>query len=242
MGYIFAFLPYIFQLLLIIHMIKRNKPFVWLWLIVFLPYIGGLVYFIMEVLPDLIHSQSVSNMGSAIDGRFHPNKKIEDLERLVKRQGTISNIVQLADAYSEAGNYEKAVELYKSCLQGPYEHDGEIQFKIVNSLFRAGNIPFAQEALKIFKEHNEISNQEQAIIEILVNQDFAKLQDIFDNTSNFEVGYNLVKHYLEIEDLDKAEAIVEEMKEIRIEYPMYKSGQNAIWFKLSKRLLSDAEK
>ena len=242
MGYIFAFLPYIFQLLLIIHMIKRNKPFVWLWLIVFLPYIGGLVYFIMEVLPELIHSQSVSNMGSAIDGRFHPNKKIEDLERLVKRQGTISNIVQLADAYSEAGNYEKAVELYKSCLQGPYEHDGEIQFKIVNSLFRAGNIPFAQEALRIFKEHNEISNQEQAIIEILVNQDFAKLQDIFDNTSNFEVGYNLVKHYLEIEDLDKAEAIVEEMKEIRTEYPMYKSGQNAIWFKLSKRLLSDAEK
>lgn len=242
MGYIFAFLPYIFQLLLIIHMIKRNKPFVWLWLIVFLPYIGGLVYFIMEVLPELIHSQSVSNMGSAIDGRFHPNKKIEDLERLVKRQGTISNIVQLADAYSEAGNYEKAVELYKSCLQGPYEHDGEIQFKIVNSLFRAGNIPFAQEALKVFKEHNEISNQEQAIIEILVNQDFAKLQDIFDNTSNFEVGYNLVKHYLEIEDLDKAEAIVEEMKEIRTEYPMYKSGQNATWFKLSKRLLSDAEK
>ena len=242
MGYIFAFLPYIFQLLLIIHMIKRNKPFVWLWLIVFLPYIGGLVYFIMEVLPELIHSQSVSNMGSAIDGRFHPNKKIEDLERLVKRQGTISNIVQLADAYSEAGNYEKAVELYKSCLQGPYEHDGEIQFKIVNSLFRAGNIPFAQEALKIFKEHNEISNQEQAIIEILVNQDFAKLQDIFDNTSNFEVGYNLVKHYIEIEELDKAEAIVEEMKEIRTEYPMYKSGQNATWFKLSKRLLSDAEK
>ena len=242
MGYILAFLPYIFQLLLIIHMIKRNKPFVWLWLIVFLPYIGGLVYFIMEVLPELIHSQSVSNMGSAIDGRFHPNKKIEDLERLVKRQGTISNIVQLADAYSEAGNYEKAVELYKSCLQGPYEHDGEIQFKIVNSLFRAGNIPFAQEALKVFKEHNEISNQEQAIIEILVNQDFAKLQDIFDNTSNFEVGYNLVKHYLEIEDLDKAEAIVEEMKEIRTEYPMYKSGQNATWFKLSKRLLSDAEK
>ena len=242
MGYIFAFLPYIFQLLLIIHMIKRNKPFVWLWLIVFLPYIGGIVYFIMEVLPELIHSQSVSNMGTALDGRFRPNRKIENLEHLVKRQGTISNIVQLADAYSEAGNYEKAVELYKSCLQGPYEHDGEIQFKIVNSLFRAGNIPFAQEALKIFKEHNEISNQEQAIIEILVNQDFAKLQDIFDNTSNFEVGYNLVKHYLEIEDLDKAEAIVEEMKEIRTEYPMYKSGQNATWFKLSKRLLSDAEK
>ncbi len=242
MGYIIAFLPYIFQLLLIIHMIKRNKPFVWLWLIVFLPYIGGLVYFIMEVLPELIHSQSVNNMGNAIDGKFHPNRKIEDLERLVKRQGTISNIVQLADAYSEAGNYEKAVELYKSCLQGPYEHDGEIQFKIVNSLFRAGNIPFAQEALRIFKEHNEISNQEQAIIEILVNQDFAKLQDIFDNTSNFEVGYNLVKHYIEIEDLDKAEAIVEEMKEIRNEYPMYKSGQNATWFRLSKRILSDAEK
>lgn len=238
MGYIFAFLPYIFQLLLIIHMIKRNKPFVWLWLIVFLPYIGGIVYFIMEVLPELIHSQSVSNMGTALDGRFRPNRKIENLEHLVKRQGTISNIVQLADAYSEAGNYEKAVELYKSCLQGPYEHDGEIQFKIVNSLFRAGNIPFAQEALKIFKEHNEISNQEQAIIEILVNQDFVKLQDIFDNTSNFEVGYNLVRHYIEIDDFEKAESVVEDMKEIRSEYPMYKSGQNARWFKLSKQLIS----
>ena len=70
-------------------MIKRNKPFVWLWLIVFLPYIGGIVYFIMEVLPELIHSQSVSNMGTALDGRFRPNRKIEHLEHLVKRQGTI---------------------------------------------------------------------------------------------------------------------------------------------------------
>ena len=85
-------------------------------------------------------------------------------------------------------------------------------------------------------------NQEQEIIEILINQDFGKLQDIFDNTANFEVGYNLVKHYTENHELDKAEKIVEEMKEIRDEYPMYKKGLNADWFKISKKILSDAEK
>ena len=95
----------------------------------FLPYIGGIVYFIMEVLPELIHSQSVSNMGTALDGRFRPNRKIENLE-------------------------------------------------------------------------------------------------------------HLVKHYIEIDDFEKAESVVEEMKEIRSEYPMYKSGQNTRWFKLSKQLIS----
>lgn len=242
MGYIILFLPYIFQLLLIIHMLKRNKPFVWLWLIVFLPYVGGIVYFIMEVLPELIHSQSVSNMGNVIDDKIHPNRKIEDLEHLVKRQSTISNIVKLADAYSESGSYEKAIDLYKSCLQGPYEHDGDIQFKIVNSLFRAGKIDQAQEELKRYKAYNAIINQEQEIIEILINQDFEKLQEIFDDTSNFEIGYNLVKHYTEIHNLDKAKKIVEEMKKIRDEYPMYKKGLNADWFKISKKILSDAEK
>lgn len=241
MAYILAFLPYVFQLLLIIHMIKRNKPFVWLWLIVFLPYIGGIVYFIMEVLPELLHSKSVNMMGSAIDGAMHPNKKIQELERLVKRQGTINNIIQLADAYTDAGNYLKAVDLYKSCLQGQYEHDREIQFKLINCFYKAGDLENAKEVLSQFKKYNEISNQEEAIIEILINEDYEKLQDIFDNTSNFEVGYNLVKHYIEIKNFEAANKVFDEMKEICKDYPMYRKGTNQALFKLTKKIISEAK-
>lgn len=238
MTYFLAFIPYVFQLLFIIHIIKNNKPFFWLWLLVFLPYIGGVAYFIIEILPDLSQSKSINKMGSAIDGAFHPNKKIQDLERLVKRQETISNIVQLADAYTDSGNYLKAIDLYKSCLHGQYENDGEIQFKLITCLYKAGDLENAKIVLQQFKKFNEISNQEEALIELLVNEDYEKLQDIFDNTSNFQVGYNLVKHYLEEKNFDSANKIYENMKDIRKDYPLYKRGINQTFFKLTKKIIS----
>ncbi|MBQ3800986.1 MAG: PLDc N-terminal domain-containing protein, partial [Treponema sp.] len=72
--YLVSALPYILQLLLIIHIIRNGKPFLWLWLIVFLPYIGGIVYLVMEVLPDLRSGGSVSRMGAAVANAVNPGR------------------------------------------------------------------------------------------------------------------------------------------------------------------------
>lgn len=236
MGYILAFIPYLIQLCLIIHVIKNGNQFFWIWLIVFVPYIGGLIYLIMEVIPNLRVKNTVSNL----ENTFRPSKKIKDLESLVRRQETVTNIVELADAYAEMENNEKAIELYESCLSGPYEKDTEIIFKITKAYFNAGKIEEAKEKLKVYLELNgtdRINDISKLIIILQIQENYEKLRDMFFDEYNFEAGYNLLKYYIKNEKQNEAEAIVAEMKNIRKDYPLYKKGNNAKWYSLSVKLL-----
>ncbi len=236
MGFILAFLPYLIQLCLIIHCIKTGRSG-WLWLLVFLPYVGGLAYIILAVIPDLKDSGKLQSAGSSISNKLNPNKKITDLEKLVKKQETITNIVELADAYEEAGFYDKAVELYKSCLKGPYEHDAEIEFKLVKAYFDAGQIDEAKTAMVAYKENHGISNAEQSLLEMKINGDYEKLAEIFEGTGNFQVGYELAKHYKSCEDFEAISKIVNQMKDYRKDYPQVKKGINNTYFNMTKALL-----
>lgn len=236
MGYILACLPYLIQLLLIIHCIKTGRSG-WLWLLVFLPYIGGIAYIILNVIPDIQDSGKLQRAGDSIFDKLNPNKKIAELENLVRKQNTIVNIVALADAYLEDGNFEKSLELYKSCLTGPYEHDEDIEFKVVKAYFKAGKFDEAKNALEEFKKNHKISNAEQSLLEMKINNDYEKLADIFANTGNFEIGYELAKHYRDCEDFESIEKIIAEMQEYRKDYPQMRKGQNNSYYNMTKSLM-----
>lgn len=236
MGFVLILLPYLIQLLLIIHCIKTGRSG-WLWLLVFLPYVGGLAYIILAVIPDLRDSGKIQKVGDSISTKINPNKEIEALEKLVKKQETITNMVALADAYAESGQCDKAVELYKKCLSGPYEHDEEIEFKIVKAYFNGEKLQEAKNALKDFKENHQISNAEQSLFEMKINGDYEKLAEIFENTGNFQVGYELAKHYKTQEKYEAIGEIINQMKEYRKDYPQVKKGSNNTYFNMTKALL-----
>lgn len=229
MGFILALLPYLVQLFLIIHCIKTGRSG-WLWLLVFLPYVGGLAYLILAVIPDLRDSGKIQKMGDSISSKLNPNKEIEALEKLVKKQETITNMVALADAYAEEGLCDKAVELYKKCLTGPYEHDPDIEFKVVKAYFYGDKLEEAKSALKSYKENHQISGADQSLLEMKINEDYEKLADIFENTGNFQIGYELAKHYKAEENYQAINDIIDQMKEYRKDYPQLKKGENNTYF------------
>ncbi len=53
MSYLLIALPYLLQLLCIIHIVRTGRNTSWIWLIIFVPYVGGVAYLLVEVLPTL---------------------------------------------------------------------------------------------------------------------------------------------------------------------------------------------
>jgi hypothetical protein len=94
------------------HVIKKGNQYNWIWLIIFLPLVGCVVYLFSEVLTG----RSVGNIQSNLADLVNPNGKIRELEARLKFLDTFQNRVLLADAYAAAGNSDKAIELYESCL------------------------------------------------------------------------------------------------------------------------------
>lgn len=233
-----SLLPYVLQLLLIIHIIKNGKPFLWLWLIVFLPYIGGIVYIIMEILPEVLNKDTVSKAGDAVSSAVNPGKQILRLEELVKRQDTIANRTSLADAYVEQGSYQKALELYASCLTGPYAEDEELLLKKINALYLSGDFENAKNAMAAFKEKYPLSNASSVMLDLKLNGDWEKLSEIFYNTNNFNVGYECAAHFCKNGSPDQAKKILSSMEENLKLYKYLKRTENYGWYKKTKKLFS----
>ena len=47
-----VYLTYFIQLLLIIHVLKTGRDRYWIWLLLFLPLIGGVAYLVVEIIPE----------------------------------------------------------------------------------------------------------------------------------------------------------------------------------------------
>lgn len=236
MYWILFLLPYALELLLIIHMIKNNKPFVWLWLIVFLPYLGGIVYIIMELIPDIIQGKTARNMGETVSNIVKPNKKIKDAEDLLQRQDTIANKIALADLYKENREYEKSLALYEDCLKGPYSEDFDIIFKCAVCLYLQGKKEEAAERYSKIAGKKELTERQELYV-YQITDDYDKLKDIFDRDANFEVGYILSKNYKEQNDIESIKAIIKEMEYNFRTYKYLKKTENKYWYKKTRELL-----
>jgi hypothetical protein len=63
MAILFGLIPFALQLLLIIHVLKTRRDFFWIYLLIFLPLVGGLAYIVVEILPGIGRSRAVRSAG-----------------------------------------------------------------------------------------------------------------------------------------------------------------------------------
>ncbi|WP_207531895.1 hypothetical protein [Desertivirga arenae] len=117
------------QAVCVFHAMKNGNQGKWIYLIVFLPVIGCLIYLFTEV----INKRHVSSIQSDVVNIVNPGARIKELERKFKFSETLANRQALADAYLEKGLYEQAIDLYEPALTGLFENNEHI----INQLIRA---------------------------------------------------------------------------------------------------------
>ena len=96
----------VLQAICVIHCIRRGNTNNWIWLIIFLPMIGCLVYIFTEI----INRRDIQRVQSGMGSVFNPSGAIRKLENNLRFSDTFANRVALADAYLEAGQHVKAID------------------------------------------------------------------------------------------------------------------------------------
>jgi len=115
----FYIITVILQAICVIHCLRNKTSNNWIWLIVFLPLVGCLIYFFSEILTR----NQMRNIQSGFGEMISPSSSIKKLEDNLRFSDTFQNRVSLADAYLRNRQYEKAIELYESSLAGVFEEN-----------------------------------------------------------------------------------------------------------------------
>ena len=123
----------ILDIICIVHCLRRGREYGWIWLIIVLPVIGGIIY----IATQMFSGRDLRNVQSGIGAVLNPTGSTKKLEQQLRFSDTFNNRVALADAYLAAGNRVKAVELYESSLTGAFTENEYVLGQLVVAYFEA---------------------------------------------------------------------------------------------------------
>ena len=131
----------------IVHAIRRGNIFPWIYIIVFLPAIGSLIYLVAVIIPELFRSRGAAQLGARARQMADPNKSFREAHRAAEMIGSVDAKRALAEEYIARGNYTGAVEIYREAAQGQFKDDPALLHGLARAQFLSGDAAGAQATL-----------------------------------------------------------------------------------------------
>ncbi len=131
----------------VVHAVRTGNIFPWIYVMVFLPGIGPLIYFFMVILPDLTRSRGARTFTRHAARAIDPNKDYRAAMREVEMVGSVDAKRALAEQLLQRGQYADAIELYQNALQGQFATDPALLVGLARAQMLNGDGAGAQASL-----------------------------------------------------------------------------------------------
>ncbi len=148
MPFVLLALPYVLQLLCLIHIIKTHRNSSWLWIVIMIPYAGGIAYLLIELLPELLRPGKIDGLKDALTEIVKPDAKFEVIKKKAEYSATYKNMLEYADALMEKQDYQTALGIYIDQNRGAFKDDPELLYRIAGAKYRTGDYQGARADLE----------------------------------------------------------------------------------------------
>lgn len=210
----YFYLIFAVQAFCIYHVLKHKNEYYWIFIILFIPAIGSLIYLFTHV----FNENDVKNVSNDITSIINPTKKVKNLEKRLAFSETFQNKINLADAYFEIKDYPNAIKYYEDAIS---EEDHNETFVIKQLVISNYNLQEYKQAVfygeKIKGNSDFIGSKAQFFFGLSLKElgdlDYAEkqLMQIDKRYSNYEERLLLAKFYNENNKTEKAKEILEEI-------------------------------
>lgn len=148
-------LSLLFSIALCVHVVRTHREMYWLWIILLFQPVGGVVYVVAVILPELLGGRAAQKVGAAARQALDPQREYREAAKAVEDAPTVANRVRLAIAATELGRHDEAERLYADSLTGMYADDPQLLLGRANALIEL-NRP--AEALPLLEKLGETPN------------------------------------------------------------------------------------
>jgi len=131
----------------VVHAIRTDRIFPWIYLLVFLPGVGSLIYIGMVVVPELVRGRGARQLTANVRALADPHAGLRRAHREAGLVGSVDAKRALAEEHFARGQYEDALSIYKDALQGQFANDTALLNGLARAQFMAGDPQGAQASL-----------------------------------------------------------------------------------------------
>jgi hypothetical protein len=111
------------QIICVVHVVKTGRPFLWIYVLLFLPGLGVAAYVIVEILPGFFGSRAAHSLRSSAVSTLDPGRELRRRRQALEEADTVDNRRLLAEALAANGQPAEALELYRGTLTGIHADD-----------------------------------------------------------------------------------------------------------------------
>ena len=147
-------LPIVIQVLLIIHVIRTGRNQLWIWVLAFLPLVGGIAYLGVELVPELFRSRAARRTARGLRNAMDPGADLRRYESEARRAGNVASRQRYAEELIRHARYDEAIGQYREALSGLYEHDPNLMLGLAQAQFGKGEAAGARSTLDELIRHN----------------------------------------------------------------------------------------
>src|SRR5947207_15397008 len=112
-----------FSVALCIHVVRSGREMYWLWIILFLQPLGGVVYLLAIVVPSVFGGSTARRFGQSASAALDPTRAYRRAKVECDDAPTVANRMRLAQAAAGLGRHDEAEALYAEAGQGIHADD-----------------------------------------------------------------------------------------------------------------------
>jgi hypothetical protein len=233
------------QVLCVVHAVRTGRTQPWIFIIVFLPLVGSIAYFLVEVLPGLANNRRARRVVADMKTVLDPDREFRERRAEVELTGTPGAKVAFADECLRRGMHGEAVELYRSALSGQYADDPNMLLGLARVQIEKGDFADCQKTLDHLRAANPgFSSQDGHLIYARALEGQAKNDEAlkeYDAVAGYFAGFEAKVRYglflLKLGHVDKANALLQGVAATFKQLPRHAQDLNRDWYNVARRNL-----
>lgn len=204
------------QAFCVYHVFKNKREYYWIFLILFLPVIGCIIYLITQV----YNKKDAATIQNEITTMINPSKRIHDLQKQLAFSDTFQNRVNLADAYFEMKDYKNAASQYEEAIETSFQNDEYVLKQLINTYANLEDFDKVIAYTQRIKDKSKLRGTREQFLygmalykKELFEEAKIQLEQINISSSNYEERVAYAKLLLDSNKKDEAKEILEEIYE-----------------------------
>jgi len=146
---ILGFLHIAIAIYFAVHAVRTGRNMYWIMILILFPFLGSVVYFFAEYLPEMRHSTVARKSARVVKAIVDPNRELREARLSFDRTPTVDNRSRLAEALLARGDYAEAIDEFQACASGPYAKDVKFRRGLARAQLLAGRHADAAATLEI---------------------------------------------------------------------------------------------
>jgi len=147
-------LAIILQIIAVVHLFRTGRNMTWLFLIILVPYVGAIAYFIVELLPSLQNSPGARRALNRARTAMDPGRDLRENSLNYERSQNVETASKLAGELSKAGRHDEAIKVCNAARTGLFEDDPKILLALSKAQFAANDYTGAITTLDYLRDKN----------------------------------------------------------------------------------------